>query len=49
MEDKINNKLKYYVQLGNFVRDHMPKVAKNPADFLRYTEKNKQMAVIGKT
>ena len=29
MVDKINNKLDFYRELGNIVRDHLPKVSKN--------------------
>ena len=28
--DKINNKLNFCMELGNIVRDHLPKVPKNP-------------------
>ena len=30
MMDKINNKLDFCVELGNIIRDHMPKVPKSP-------------------
>ena len=30
MVDKINNKLDFSMELGNIVRDHLPKVPKNP-------------------
>ena len=47
MVDKINNKLDFCMELGNFVRDHIPKVLKNPRPASWDTVKN-QMVVNGK-
>ena len=47
MVDKTDNKLDFCMELGNIVRDHLPKVPKNPKPASWDTAK-KQMAVNGK-
>ena len=48
MVDKINIKLDFCMELGNIVRDHIPKVPKNPRRASCDTMKKKQIVVNGK-